>query len=139
MKRTSITVIVALVSLALGYFIWTMKNSVEEKFAVIDNELSKLDSESATKQEAEAIAELNNKFKNYTFSSGPQIDGTYLNIQVPTNWDSLELKSIYDSSIGVYRNGNGINWVYLDVYSKFDDDYLFTISKDSKGYNFFKE
>jgi hypothetical protein len=94
--------------------------------------------ESATKQELEAITELNDKYKNYTFSPGPGPVGTYLDIQVPTNWDSLELKAIYDSSIGVYKNVRGIPWVYLNVYNK-NDDYLFTISKDNKGHNFFKE
>lgn len=95
--------------------------------------------ESATKHELDVIKELNNKYKNYTFSPGPQMDGTHLNIQVPTNWDSVELKRIYDSAIDAYRNVNDVNWAYLDVYSKYDDDYLFTISKDIHGYNFFKE
>jgi hypothetical protein len=94
--------------------------------------------ESATKQELEAITELNNKYKDYTFSSGPGLVGTHLDVQVPSNWDSLQLKVIYDSSIGAYKNVSGIPWVYLNVYNK-NDDYLFTISKDSKGHNFFKE
>jgi hypothetical protein len=36
MTRTLIIVTVALVSLGLGYFIGTVKNSVEEKFAIVD-------------------------------------------------------------------------------------------------------
>jgi hypothetical protein len=51
----------------------------------------------ATKEELEAIAELNSKYSNCTFSPGSDLVGTHLNIQIGTNWDSLELKTIYDS------------------------------------------
>jgi hypothetical protein len=44
MNKTLIVVIVALVSLGLGYFIGTVKSSVDEKFATIDNVVSTLDS-----------------------------------------------------------------------------------------------
>jgi hypothetical protein len=40
MKRSLIIGIVALVSLGLGYFIGTMKSSVDEKFAIVDSELN---------------------------------------------------------------------------------------------------
>jgi hypothetical protein len=43
MKTTLIIVTVALVSLALGYFIGTVKTPVDEKFAVVDSELNRLD------------------------------------------------------------------------------------------------
>lgn len=43
MKRTLIIVIIAFVSLGLGYFIGTVKSSVDEKFATIDNVISTLD------------------------------------------------------------------------------------------------
>jgi hypothetical protein len=43
MTRTLIIVTVALVSLGLGYFIGTVKSSVDEKFATIDNVVSTLD------------------------------------------------------------------------------------------------
>jgi hypothetical protein len=43
MTRTLIIVTVALVSLGLGYFIGTVKSSVDGKFAAIDNAISTLD------------------------------------------------------------------------------------------------
>lgn len=43
MKRNLIVVTIALVSMGLGYFFGTVKNSVDEKFAIVDSELSKLD------------------------------------------------------------------------------------------------
>jgi hypothetical protein len=43
MKRTLVIVTVALVSLGLGYFIGTVKSSVDEKFTIIDNVIGTLD------------------------------------------------------------------------------------------------
>jgi hypothetical protein len=43
MTRTLTILAVALVSLVIGYFIGTVKSSVDAKFAIVDSELSKLD------------------------------------------------------------------------------------------------
>ncbi|NOS91759.1 MAG: DUF4348 domain-containing protein [Cyclobacteriaceae bacterium] len=50
MKKNLVVVTVALVSLLLGYFIGSVKESVGEKFAIIDNEVSMLDSSKNLKE-----------------------------------------------------------------------------------------
>lgn len=57
MTRTILIAIVALISLGLGYFIGTVKSSVDEKFSTVDHEVNTLD----TLRERDASANSKNK------------------------------------------------------------------------------
>jgi hypothetical protein len=57
--------------------------------------------------------------------------GIYLDVKInKSSWDSLEVKNLYDSSVGRFKGRRGISWAYLSVHDK-DNKYLFTISKYS--------
>lgn len=97
--------------------------------------------EKATKEEETAINDLNNKFNDLRFSPGEGLVGTHLKVKMEKlTWDSLELKNLYDSSIGQYKDRNGVSWIYLSVHDK-SDNYMFTIVKDEakSSHIFFKE
>lgn len=90
-----------------------------------------LSCENATKEELKAIHQLNDKFKDFEFTPDSAPVGIYLDVKInKASWDSLELKNLYDSSVGRFKGRRGISWAYLSVHDK-DNKYLFTISKYS--------
>jgi hypothetical protein len=112
MKRTLIIATIALVSLGLGYFIWTVKNSVDEKFAVIDNITSTPDSSSATiskdtaENKAIASAEQACSYENATSDLGIGI------MIAPTTFEIFEDASLTKkrSTINMYEDEGKINF-----------------------------
>ena len=93
MTRTLIIVTVALVSLGLGYFIGTVKNSVDEKFAIVDNELITLDTlQSATGTEVKKKEDFDDFILKFISDSLHQLDRIKFPLK-SQQWNSDEVDS----------------------------------------------
>lgn len=90
-------------------------------------------------EELKIINTLNRQYKNYTFTHSKDLIGKQLKIfQNNPVIDSLELMSIYDSSIVKYSGKGSVSWTYLSVHDN-NGKYLCTISKDkNQEYSFFR-
>lgn len=110
------------------------------KYGIVIVVFAFLGCSSPRKEELIIINKLNDKYTNYEFATAPGPIGTHLNLYLKdASWDSLSLKSLYDSSIQAYSKSEEIPWVYLTVYES-SGKYLFTIVKDEeRGYIFFRE
>ena len=92
--------------------------------------LVSLSCERPTEAETRAINHLNSEFDKYEFRASSEPLGIYLDVKILTSsWDSIGLRSLYDSSVQKYKGNNGISWTYLSVHDQ-TNKYLFTISKD---------
>lgn len=103
--------------------------------------LAVLSCNAPTQQEQRIIHRLNGLYPEYFFSPSDDFIGMRLKVNLSKHrWDSLALKTTYDSTVGKYKETDGVPWAYLCVYDK-TDNYLFTISKDnvSGKHIFFRE